>query len=111
MLFQLNPLTILFFLVSAAVPILVLLLAWPQRSSHSKLTLPFWRRPPRSEVPMILPQRGGQDLTYPGDLIHSPTEQLMAVFLVLMTMAVFSGCAAGKINEPTQSLVRSPRER
>ena len=46
-------------------------------------------------------------MTYHGNLIRSPNERIRAVFLVLMTMTALSGCAAGKINEQTQSWVRS----
>jgi hypothetical protein len=45
-------------------------------------------------------------MPYPDNPIRSPADRVKAVFLVLMTMTALSGCASGKINEQTQSLVR-----
>ena len=59
---------------------------------------------------LMLPQGGGREMTYHDNLIRSQTERIKVVFLVLMTMAALSGCATGKMNEQTQSWVRSHRD-
>jgi hypothetical protein len=49
-------------------------------------------------------------MTYRGNRIRSQTGRIKVVILVLMTIAALSGCATGKMNEQTQSWVRSHRD-
>lgn len=63
-----------------------------------------------------LPQGGGREMTYRGNLIRSQTERIKVVIIVLMTMAALSGCAArvrprGRLEFPMETMANGSKIR